>query len=132
MLFSFILELFVFFCFGVAIIIIARTLPRMDDNKEDVSSAGNRIAGKIRNTFDNIPFDRLDDAINSFIHKMLRRLKIAIMKADNAVTAHLARVKEREEKRSAEHITTALSNKNSELLENGDIGDNQGKLDIKL
>jgi hypothetical protein len=82
MLYSFILETLIFLSLGAIILVLARALPRI----EDESSAGYLRKGKMSGK---IPLDKIDESLNLVLHKALRRMKIFIMKADNLVTNKL-------------------------------------------
>ena len=85
MLYSSILEIIMFVSLGMVILLLARALPRI----EDESSAFSSRKDKMSNIAKHIPFDKLDESMNLILHKILRRVKVSIMKADNLVTNKL-------------------------------------------
>ncbi len=66
------------------VLILSRALPRIEDESMAV-----RRGKKIGNVSGRFSLEKIDDTINVFIHKVLRRLKVFIMKIDNALSAKL-------------------------------------------
>jgi hypothetical protein len=89
MLYSFILETVIFAGIGAIILLLARALPRI----EDETAAGRSRKGRLARVAKKIPLDKIDDSLNLLLHKALRKVKIAIMKADNLVTEKLKNVR---------------------------------------
>jgi len=96
MLYSFILETVIFVGIGALILILARALPKV----EDETTAGHLRRGRMNGVFKKIPLDKIDDSLNLVFHKILRKIRIVIMKADNAVTKKLKNVREDANKKS--------------------------------
>jgi hypothetical protein len=67
---------------------------------EDETSANRLRKGRLSGLSKKIPLDKIDDSLNLVFHKILRKIKIAIMKADNAVTNKLKDVREDANKKS--------------------------------
>lgn len=90
MLYNFALQLLVFLSLGTIIIVLGRAMPRVEDEvilspkKKDYL---NRIAKSL-------PMERADAIINVVLHKILRKTKIAILRADNVVTDKLRVLRE--------------------------------------
>jgi hypothetical protein len=89
MLYNLIFELLLMAGLGLIVYIFASALPRLEDEPAD------RREGRLEKLFKRIPFDEIDDYLNFWGQKMLRRFKILLMKADNAVTASLDKLSKR-------------------------------------
>ena len=85
MLYSFILEVIIFLGLGIIILILARALPRIENETNVKRSEEHKFLLFCKK----IPLDKIDDYLNLALHKMLRKLKITIMKADNFITQKL-------------------------------------------
>lgn len=83
--YNLIFQIIVFSSLGAVVIILGRALPRIED--ESVISRSRR--GYFERISKKIPLERLDEAINIFLHKALRKIKIVLMKADNVVSEKL-------------------------------------------
>jgi hypothetical protein len=72
---------------GVVLYVMARTLPRIEESgAEDKKGIFERwIASEIPEKF--------DAALNSFLFKFFRRAKVAVLKADNSISAQLQKMK---------------------------------------
>ncbi len=81
MLYSFIFETIIFLGIGVIIFILARALPRIEDENAPRISQKNKFISVIQD----IPLDKIDDVIKLAIHKALRKTKILISKIDNFI-----------------------------------------------
>jgi hypothetical protein len=102
MLYSFILETVIFAGIGALILILARALPRIED--ETISSFGRK--SKIVRAFKKIPLDKIDDSVNLVFHKILRKIKIIIMRADNVVTEKINNVRSDSNKKPGSGLPT--------------------------
>ncbi|MFA5052609.1 MAG: hypothetical protein WC565_00930 [Parcubacteria group bacterium] len=89
MLYSFILETIIFLALGAIVFILARALPRIEDEVAVRKPRKERLARLAKK----IPLDKIDDSLNLIMHKALRKTKIIILKADNFVTDKLKNVK---------------------------------------
>jgi len=81
MLYSFIFETIIFLGIGVIIFILARALPRIEDETAPRASQKSRLMYAIQD----MPLDKIDDMIKLAIHKTLHKTKILINKADNFI-----------------------------------------------
>lgn len=72
---------------GVILYVAVRTLPRLDE-----AAAPEKKGAWERWLASGVP-EKVDKALNSFLAKFLRRLKVILLRADNAVTAQLKKVK---------------------------------------
>src|SRR3989338_5567792 len=86
-MYEFILQIAVFLSLGVILFIMARAVPRIQ-SESDVVPQGSKF-----DYFDRIlakvPLNRLDFLINSFLSKILRRIKVVVLKIDNFITNYL-------------------------------------------
>ena len=87
--YSFILQTLFFVSLGAVVVIIARALPRV----EDEMMAKRSIKGRIETLIGKIPLEKMDESLNLVVHKILRRLKVVILKADNIVSGKLRGLK---------------------------------------
>ncbi len=85
MLYSFILETLMFVSLGAIVMIVARGLPRMEDEVTTERHARDFWAMVAKK----VPLDRIDESFNHAFHKFLRKSKVFIMRADNIVTGKL-------------------------------------------
>ena len=72
---------------GVIIFLAARTLPRIS---EMVLTDSPRR--KFR-WWRGLPLEKIDAVLNSFLEKLLRKIKLVLMKLDNFVSRQLNRIK---------------------------------------
>ncbi len=72
---------------GVIVYLFVKKMPRVG---EEVF--GNELTKKIR--LPKIKLEKVDKTVNLILEKVLRRLKLLLMKLDNATTGFLNRVKE--------------------------------------
>ena len=86
-MYNFALQTIFLVSFGVIVYLVAIAVPRISD--ESVHER----KGFIREWFRNVPLDKIDDGVNSFSEKTLRKLKVFIMKFDNFVSRLLNKVK---------------------------------------
>lgn len=72
---------------GVILYITVRTLPRIDDSQlpEKKGVLERWIASEMP--------EKIDAALNSFLAKFLRRLKVSLLKIDNSLGRHLRKIK---------------------------------------
>ncbi|MDE2144562.1 MAG: hypothetical protein KGJ01_01180 [Patescibacteria group bacterium] len=78
-MYSFILNLILILAFGAMVYIMALALPKID--------AANDV--KKPKFWEKIPLDRIDRAIQKNFDKLLRRLKVFTLKADNLLSRKL-------------------------------------------
>ena len=82
---DFILQQILFISFGIIVYVAASALPRVsDDGNESLP---------VRNIFTTIPAHKIDQAIASFLEKMLRRAKISVLRFDNTLNVYIGKVK---------------------------------------
>ncbi len=102
---NFILQIIVFSSLGLVIYLIAKAVPRMPENIELP-----RRANPFDRLMSKIPMSKIDDRLNSFLAKFLRRSRVVTMKMDNFINDRLGRI-----------------SKKVPPPENGGAGDNQNK-----
>ncbi len=86
-MFQFILTNILLLSVGTILYVTVRTLPRIEDEGsiEKKGILERWIASEVP--------EKIDTALNGFVFKLLRRLKIVLLKADNSVSAHLKKIK---------------------------------------
>jgi len=107
---KFILEILIFLSLGAAVYLVARSLPRIND--EDFQKpAGSRASWLM-------PYlEKADELLKVYLERFLRRLKVFVMRLDNWVSQKLANFKK--EGKEANFSIHNLSSENNK-------GDNQG------
>ena len=68
----------------------ARALPRVSDEAMEKRES---VVGVFDRALASLPLEKADIAINSFLLKTLRKLKIGVLKVDNLLTTYLNKVK---------------------------------------
>ena len=113
-MYSFTLQFLIMTSLAVIIYLVARTIPRIDENI--VSSRSNRSF--LENFFSKLPLEKIDLMFDNLLEKILRKVKIFVMKMDNTLTRKLSDFK-----------PMAVSEKDSRpnIFENS----NSGREDIK-
>lgn len=86
-MYNFILQIIVFSSLGLVIYLMARALPRVSD-----SGAPPRGPGFFDRLMSRLPMAKIDENINSFFAKFLRRSKVVVMKIDNFINHRLGRL----------------------------------------
>ena len=89
--YSLLLEVIIFVSLGSMVLILARALPRVEDESMAV-----RRGKKLHGRSAMIPLEKIDATINVFLHKTLRKLKVFVMKIDNAISEKLRNFNKRE------------------------------------
>ncbi|MBI2592895.1 MAG: hypothetical protein HYW37_01900 [Candidatus Colwellbacteria bacterium] len=84
-MFDLILQLVFMISLGVIVYIIALAVPRIGED-ETVSNTSQTPIGR---WLQNLPLERIDMAFKTSRDKILRRMKVWIMKADNFVSRRL-------------------------------------------
>lgn len=82
-----ILQIIVFSSLGLVIYMIARAIPRVP---EEV--APSRRSNWVDRIMSKIPMTKIDENINSFFSKFLRRSKVVVMRADNFINDRLGKL----------------------------------------
>ena len=87
-MYDFILQVIVMLSLGTAVYLIARAIPRVSETPAPAVKK-NRFDELVKQ----IPFEKIDAFLNSSAAKVLRRVKVFIMKADNLITGYLNKIK---------------------------------------
>ena len=80
-MYDLILNLALMIAFGTIVYVIALGVPKVGELDAKPS--------RLRQQLEKLPLHHLDDAIKQFKDKILRRIKIVVMKADNFISSHL-------------------------------------------
>ncbi len=86
-MYDFILQIFIMVSLGTVIFLVARVLPRIS---ETAPVSAPRAKANLLSSF---PFEKIDVAVNAFLEKMLRKIKLILMKLDNTVSKLLKKFK---------------------------------------
>ena len=86
-MYDLILQIIVFGSLGFIIYLMARALPRVEDNLRPP-----RGPGLIERMFAKIPMSKLDSDINNFLARFLRKLKVFVMKTDSFIGDRLSKL----------------------------------------
>lgn len=86
-MFNFVLQILIFVSLGLIIYIFARAVPRIGEIPAQTVKANvfDRLISKL-------PMAKIDEAINSFLSKFLRKSKVVIMKIDNFINHRLGKL----------------------------------------
>lgn len=87
-MYNFILEIALMVSLGVMVYLIARAVPRVEDE-----TAEPRGRSRLDDLLSSVPLSRLDAALGNFLEKVLRKTRLVLMRLDNVVGGHLNRVK---------------------------------------
>ncbi|MCL5006819.1 MAG: hypothetical protein M1153_01575 [Patescibacteria group bacterium] len=79
-MYSFIINLALILAFGVMVYVLSLGLPRVNASEAE---------DKRKKPWEKIPLDEIDQAIQKSLDKILRRLKVVVLKADNFITSKL-------------------------------------------
>lgn len=83
-MYELILQLILMLSLAVVVYLMAIAIPRVEETKAKNNNNGST----------SLPLEQLDDFLNSVKDKLLRRLKIVVMKADNFISKQLKKDKE--------------------------------------
>ncbi|MBI5733073.1 hypothetical protein HY967_03905, partial [Candidatus Jorgensenbacteria bacterium] len=84
-MFKFLVQMIMTISAGAIVYVFAKALPRINDDESSLRSTSPHPVM--------VYIERLDEWLLSFIEKWLRRLRVVIMKFDNAVSKKLNRFK---------------------------------------
>lgn len=85
-MYSFVLQSIVFTSLGVVVYMMARALPRVSDVEP---RKGPRWVERLMNR---VPTEKIDQGINSFLVKFLRKFKLVVLKLDNFIGHRLGKL----------------------------------------
>lgn len=86
-MYNFILQIIVFASLGSIIYLLARAVPRVTDE-----AAPTRPANFFDKLMAKLPMEKIDQDINSFLAKFLRKSKVIILKIDNFINHRLGKL----------------------------------------
>ena len=84
---KFILQIIVFSSLGLVIYMIARAIPRVP---EEVAMP--RRSSWVDRLMAKIPMAAIDERLNSFVAKLLRKFRVVVMKTDNFINDRLGKL----------------------------------------
>ena len=84
-MFSFIFSTLLMLSLGTILYLVARSLPRVEEEPNAKPSVLDRWATS------EIP-EKIDAAFNAFLLKFLRKTRVLILKFDNTITKHLKKI----------------------------------------
>lgn len=86
-MYNLILQILFFSSLGLVIYLLARALPRVEDmpTPEQKANFFDRMMAKV-------PMAKIDESIDSFFAKTLRKIKVLILKIDNFINDRLGKL----------------------------------------
>ena len=87
-MYDFLLQSIFFLSLGVVIYLMARAVPRISESGEVIHAPS-----RFDRLLSRLPLARIDEKLNGFFEKFLRRLKVLIMRSDNFINNHLSKIK---------------------------------------
>lgn len=90
-MFVFILNIVLMLSLGTVLFIVARALPRVQE-EEGSENTGRKNGLLERWVTSEIP-ERVDEFLSTFLSKTLRKLKVFLLKIDNNLSSHLKKIK---------------------------------------
>ncbi len=87
-MFQFVITNIFLLSIGAMLYLVTRSLPRVDT--DEPREAKVRFIDRLATS--EVP-EKIDEAFNSFLAKFLRKLKVVLMKVDNALTQRLKKIK---------------------------------------
>ncbi|MEK7554634.1 MAG: hypothetical protein AAB518_01455 [Patescibacteria group bacterium] len=94
-MYDFILQIILFGSLGVIVYLMARAVPRVVDTGEPVHPTG-----RFDRMLSRLPLRQVDDRLNGYFEKFLRRVKVFILRFNNSVDAKLAKLRKMNERAS--------------------------------
>lgn len=89
---NFVLNIVLFAALGAVIYLFARTLPRIDDTKLDPAKE-DALAAHLTSSV-----EKLDSRLKSLFEKILRKVRLIVLKVDNAIGNKIGKLKKEKEK----------------------------------
>ncbi len=89
---EFAFTLILMICLGTVLYLMVQALPRIEEVPSEEKPFLERWAHS------EMP-EKIDAAFNGFLLKFLRRIKVLVLKFDNAIAKHLQKIKPEEDKR---------------------------------
>ena len=107
---EFIFTIILMICLGTVLYLTVQALPRIEEVPSEEKGFLERWAHS------EMP-EKIDAAFNNFLLKFLRKVKVLMLKLDNALAKHLQKIKPEEDKRPAIDFKE-ISGQNKEGSEN--------------
>ena len=82
---DFIIQIILFFSFGIIVYVAASALPRLSEGDESETFS--------RNLFPSIQTHKIDLAVASFLEKTLRKTRLSLLRFDNTLNEYIGKVK---------------------------------------
>lgn len=89
---QFIFTIVLMICLGTVLYLTVQALPRIEEAPSEEKGLLERWA------YSEMP-EKIDAALNGFLVKFLRKIKVLVLKLDNALAKHLQKMKPEENKR---------------------------------
>jgi len=86
--YDFLLQTIFFLSLGIIIYILARAVPRITETGKVIHAPG-----RFDKLLSRLPLKQIDEKVNVFFEKSLRKFKVSILKMDNFVDKSLTKVK---------------------------------------
>ena len=119
-MYDFILQIALFASLGIVVYLFARGVARAGET----ASVTHRV-GFFDRLLSRLPLEKVDEALNVFSEKFLRRTRVFILRADNWVNSMLSKVKRQNGERAGEAKAGGLfpgKEEGSSLDETGGVG----------
>jgi len=88
-MYDFFVQSAVFLSLGVVLYLVAKALPRISDNGSDELDKKASSSSFVSSS----ALEKADALVHSSFEKILRRLKVIVLKADNFITTSLGKIK---------------------------------------
>lgn len=112
-MYSFLLQLAFIAGLSVMAFITLRSLPRVRTEGETEPS----LAARFADFMNRVPLHHVDERINGFLFKFLRRTRVFMLKLDNRLVRQLDRVKKNGERPDASHVQEMIDHVQGEKSE---------------
>ncbi|MSR73613.1 MAG: hypothetical protein EXS60_00935 [Candidatus Pacebacteria bacterium] len=100
-MYAFLLQLTLIAGLAVMTFIVLRSLPRVTVEEGETEPS---LAARFGNFLNSLPLHHVDERINGFLFKLLKRSRVFILKLDNRLSRHLDRVKKSGEQAAASSV----------------------------
>ncbi len=107
-MYDFLLQTIFFTSIGLIIYLMARAVPRVTEVGDTAHAPG-----RFDRFLSRLPLHTIDERINIFFEKFLRRMKVVIMKSDNLVNKYLGKLK-KHNKTQLPEISNSLFDKDEQ------------------
>lgn len=83
-MYDFVLQLFLVSSLALIVYLLARALPRVEEEETCP-----KFFNCMERWFKKLPLAKIDNSLNNYFEKTLRKARVVVMKADNAINKHL-------------------------------------------